>query len=350
MAGSGKAHRFAAAFALLLLGLFLGICLGQARLGRGSEGICRTIARSLYLAHGCRHISYETISHLRRPYPSGVIEGHRSAKKHDRRDTGRSKRTTGATGGSGRLSAPGNVQPQRRVENRLRVFGILIMCDKTSDFGGCGWLRSSCEGSAEGRRCWTSKGGRATLFAGAQKQAAVVKGCARPQKGIPLWRAANGSRAPAGASASPKCGQDDAERAVGRLLRVFSRGAHAASTATHCCPPSNDAVVDKPVRGGFSELFGSTVAIPASARLPAICARLRVPEHPSVERRAAPGTPDLGRRSSQHRGRVRSVSSCPTGMHHQALLNMTARPPVPACPYPQQLAFLCPQDSELPMP
>jgi hypothetical protein len=89
MAGSGKAHRFTAAFALLLLGLFLGICLCQARLGRRSDRVSRTVARSLCLAHGCRHISYYAISHVPSRYPSVQIEGHRNAKRCDGRDGGK---------------------------------------------------------------------------------------------------------------------------------------------------------------------------------------------------------------------------------------------------------------------
>ena len=100
--GIRKAHRFTAAFALLLLGLFLGICLRQTRFGRRSDRVGRTIARSLCLAHGGRHICYETISHLRPPYPSVQIEGHRGAKSCERCDKGRSKEIAG---GSGRLDA-----------------------------------------------------------------------------------------------------------------------------------------------------------------------------------------------------------------------------------------------------
>lgn len=226
MAGSGKAHRFAAAFALLLLGLFLGICLGQAWLGRGPERVCRTIARRLCLAHGCRHISYETISHLRRRYPSALIEGHWSAKRHDRRDTGRSRWTW-------RLRAVRRAwvgQPQRRVEDGLRVFGILIMCDKASDFGGCVWLRSSCEVSSWVMESKRASGGaevldfkrRAGHLVCSAQRCCGQRWCS-PPKGIPLWRAANGSRPPAGRLLHPKCGQ------VVRRLRLarpseFSRG------------------------------------------------------------------------------------------------------------------------------
>jgi hypothetical protein len=86
MASNWEAHRFAAAFALLLLGLLLGICLGQARLWRRPDRGHRTIALGLFFAHGSRHICYYAISHLGAPYPSCAIEGHRNAKRYGRRD------------------------------------------------------------------------------------------------------------------------------------------------------------------------------------------------------------------------------------------------------------------------
>jgi hypothetical protein len=39
-------------------------------------------------------------------------------------------------------------QPQRRVDNRVGVYGGLIMSDKGGSFRACGWLRSSCEVSS----------------------------------------------------------------------------------------------------------------------------------------------------------------------------------------------------------
>jgi hypothetical protein len=71
MLGSWEAHRLATAFALLLLGLLLGIWLRQARLRRRSDRRRRTIALGLCLAHGRRHGCYFTILHLRPAYPSG---------------------------------------------------------------------------------------------------------------------------------------------------------------------------------------------------------------------------------------------------------------------------------------
>jgi len=110
---TGKAHWFTAAFALLLLGLLVGICVGQARFRRRSDGRRGTVARSLRLAHGSRHICYETISHVRPPYPSVLIEGHRGAKSLARGDKGRSI-MDGKRLRSLRRACDG--QPQRRVE------------------------------------------------------------------------------------------------------------------------------------------------------------------------------------------------------------------------------------------
>lgn len=70
-----RVYWFTPAFALLLLRVLLGICLGGLELGGRGDRARRTISRGLQLAHGSRHICYAIISHLRAKHPSGLIEG-----------------------------------------------------------------------------------------------------------------------------------------------------------------------------------------------------------------------------------------------------------------------------------
>jgi hypothetical protein len=95
--GSGEAHGFATAFSLLLLRVLLGIGFGLARLGGRGNRRRGAVAQGVGLAHGGRHICYATIAHVRAPYPSVLIEGHRSAKRAGDATAGRRSRPAGGS-------------------------------------------------------------------------------------------------------------------------------------------------------------------------------------------------------------------------------------------------------------
>jgi hypothetical protein len=117
--GSGEAHGFATAFALLLLRVLLGIGFGVARLGGRGNRRRGAVAQGVGLAHGGRHICYATIAHVRAPYPSVLIEGHRSAKRAGDATAGRRSRPTGGSESVKRAlgwaaAAPGRTSDSRR--------------------------------------------------------------------------------------------------------------------------------------------------------------------------------------------------------------------------------------------